>query len=235
MNAPSRAQLLLGNLSCPWELMRFRLVYRGQLPASGNSSKKPDKVRDIRDQFHPQLGLLWKTHRALQRLKTTAMVTDGKTQVMGTASSPFDPVPDFEKYPPPSYFVNLVAPIEQGGKSYIPLVRQSLDLTCSLDILFLRQEDPGSLVLQGGDIDGRIKTLFDALRMPAEDIAARYPQAQNPTYCLLESDMLISSFDVGTDRLLIPETAHPHEALLIIEVAVNVMKLGSWNYCLLGN
>jgi hypothetical protein len=215
--------------------MQFRLVYRGQLPASGNSSKKPDKVRDIRDQFHPQLEILWKTHPALKRLQTSAWVTDGKTQVLGTYASPFDPEPDFKRYPPPPHFVNLLTPIDVDGKAYIPLVRESLSLTCSLGILFLRQEDPGSLVLQGGDIDGRIKTLFDALRMPTAEVVRKYPQAQDHTYCLMESDTLISSFDVDTDRLLVAETNHAHEALLVIDVSINVMKLGSWNYCLLGN
>ncbi len=214
--------------------MRFRLVYRGSLPASANSSKKPDYVRTIRDQFHPQLDLLWKTHRALKTLRQSGRVPDGTTQYMGTMRSPFDP--DFEpSHPVPSGWVDLTAPISEGGKSYTPLVRKSLDLTCSLEILFLRQEAPGELILQGGDLDGRIKTLFDALRMPSVDVAARYPQAQDHTYCLLENDTLISSFEVDSDRLLLPETNHQHEVLLVIEVSINVIRLGSWNYCLLGN
>jgi hypothetical protein len=50
---------------------------------------------------------------------------------------------------------------------YIPLIRKSLHLACALDIQFLRHEEPGLLVLQGGDLDGRLKTLFDAMRMPS--------------------------------------------------------------------
>jgi hypothetical protein len=34
-----------------------------------------------------------------------------------------------------------------------------------LNILFLRADIPGKVV-QSGDIDNRLKTLFDALRMP---------------------------------------------------------------------
>src|SRR6266849_6098917 len=63
----------------------------------------------------------------------------------------------------------LKKPVLIGGKQFVPLVRQSLALACSLDILFLRREEPGSLILQGGDIDNRIKTLFDALKMPTAD------------------------------------------------------------------
>ena len=50
--------------------------------------------------------------------------------------------------------------------SFKPLVRRSLSLACALDILFLRHEERYNLMRQGGDLDGRIKTLFDALKMP---------------------------------------------------------------------
>jgi hypothetical protein len=226
---------LVQNISCPREIMRFRLVYRGPLPASGNSSKKPDDIRRIRDQFHPQLALLWETHRALTRLKFTSRVPDGSGgRYINIDGSPFEP--EFGPSTPlQKGFVDLCEPIRQGDRSYIPLVRKSLDLTCSLDILFLRQEEPGSLVLQGGDLDGRIKTLFDALRIPVPDVAAKYPQAQNVTYCLMESDALISSFEVDSDRLLFPETTHPHEVMLIVDVGIKIMRMGHWNSCLAGD
>ncbi|MDE2099582.1 MAG: hypothetical protein KGL39_20185 [Patescibacteria group bacterium] len=227
-------RFIVQNLSCPREIMRFRLVYRGALPATGNSSKKPDVVRQIRDQFHPQLALLWQTHRALKKLRHAARVPTEGVQVFPVESGPFGVEFD-PSHPVPEGFVDLSAPVVEGGKTYIPLVRKSLDLTCSLDILFLRQEEPGALILQGGDLDGRIKTLFDALRMPNADVAARHPQAQDPTYCLLENDSLISSFEVDSDRLLVPETDHAHEALLIIDVGINIMRVGSWNSCLMGN
>jgi hypothetical protein len=37
-------------------------------------------------------------------------------------------------------------------------------LICRLAITFLRREDPGAVV-HGGDIDNRLNTLLDALRM----------------------------------------------------------------------
>ena len=179
--------------------MRFRLVYRGPLPSSGNSSKKPDDVRRIRDQFHPQLEMLWKTHRALRELRQSARIPGPDMQTFMVADSPF--LPEFDPSTPlPEGYVDLNSPIVENGKSYIPLVRKSLDLMCSLEVLFLRQEEPGSLVLQGGDLDGRIKTLFDALRVPTVEVAAKYPQAQDVTYCLMENDTLVSAFEVDSDR-----------------------------------
>jgi hypothetical protein len=37
-----------------------------------------------------------------------------------------------------------------------------------LKITLLRPEEPGAIILQSGDIDNRLKTLFDALSVPAQ-------------------------------------------------------------------
>jgi hypothetical protein len=224
----------LYNLSCPMVVMRFHLVYNGPLPASGNSSK-PKWAAQIRDAFHSQLEYLWQVHTALQRLRQTAIVKTNPERYLGVVDSPLGVERDVDSYPATEDETDLCAPIIHGDQSYIPLVRKSLDLNCYLNIQLLRQEDPGSLVLQGGDVDGRLKTLFDALRKPDNDVANRYPQAQNRTYCLLESDALIAGFDVSTDRLLFPQTPRQNEVHLVIEVIVRVLKVESWNVCLLGN
>src|SRR5262245_54317566 len=119
--------------------MNFYLVFSGKLPASANSSKAED-VRLIRDAFHPQLKFLWETHAALKRLRWTARVAENPGQFLGCVESPFEPdgTPPQELQPG---FVDLCQPITKGGKTYHPLVRKSLDLNCSLNIMFLRQED----------------------------------------------------------------------------------------------
>ncbi len=215
--------------------MKFFLVYHGLLPGSGNKPK-PDVVRDIRDKFHPQLDHLWKVNATLRRLRQAAIVPKGDNVGLAVSDTPFYEGRDVDAYPAREDEVDLCAPIDQSGKLYIPLVRGSLQLNCHLSITFLRQEDPGSLVLQGGDLDNRIKTLFDALRMPDPFVQTSYPQAQNPTYCLLESDSLISGFDIRTSRLLFPSSDnHHHEVHLSIEVAIDVLKVGEWNIPLIGN
>jgi hypothetical protein len=216
------------------QVMRFYLAYSGPLSGSGNKPK-PDEVRDIRDQFHSQLTFLWQTHAALKRLRWTARVVQRPYDyIPGMVDSPFGR----EDEPPveiPDGYVDLCSPIQRGGKQYRPLVRKSLDLTCCLKIIFLRQEDPGSLVLQGGDLDNRIKTLFDAFRLPDENVEKRYPQAQELTCCLLENDTLISGFSVSTGRLLIPESDRPNEVRLIIEADVRVLLAGAWNVALMSD
>jgi hypothetical protein len=211
--------------------MRFHLVYSGSLRASGNKSK-PEDVRTIRDKFHPQLELLWNSHAALRRLRVSARVLKNLNDRFSYWDPPDSPLFDHDPNEPlKEGHVDLCEPIDRGGNRYIPLVRKSLGLACFLDIMFLRQEDPGELVLQGGDLDNRIKTLFDALRVPDGDLA----QTHNPTYCLLESDTLIDGFRVSTGRLLVPETIHANEVHLAIEVTIKVLRVGNWNQCLMGD
>lgn len=162
----ARRDFTVANLSCPREVMQFHLVYHGPLAASGNSRKVKD-ARDIRDKLHTQLEFLWQTRAALKRLRSTARVVskEGSDRFLADPESPFDP--EFNPSQPlPEGWTDLCEPLTQNGNVHIPLVRKSLDLNCSLEVLFLRQEDPGSLVLQGGDVDGRVKTLLDALAMP---------------------------------------------------------------------
>src|SRR5690606_13890850 len=108
------------------------------------------------------------------------------------------------------------APIERHGKLFRPLVRESLDLTCSLDILFLRQEEPGSILKQGGDIDNRIKTFIDALEMPKGELEGDEEDGIN--YPLLESDSLVKRLEIDTERLLLPEEDFPNQVHLVVEV-----------------
>jgi hypothetical protein len=127
----------------------------------------------------------------------------------------------------------LTEDIEVLGRKYRPIVRTSLATTCSLDILFLRKDTGlGALVAEGGDLDNRIKTLFDGLRIPkpGEVTAPNSPEeAETVTFCLLEDDALITDFSVRTDRLLTHPGSKESEVLLIIDVVVRVTHLTSEN------
>ena len=163
--------------------MKFSLTYQGDLPATGNQ-KKPADVAKIRNCLHEQFVDLWDSHVILRELERTARVPR-----MTTWEEQSGPDPDYSKFEPEEYrgpipplepgHVDLCSPLRGDGGTFVayrPLVRKKLGLACALDILFLRQEEPGQLVLQSGDIDGRIKTLFDALRIPSkqeEDAAKR--------------------------------------------------------------
>jgi hypothetical protein len=232
----------LRHLAEPLELMKFTLIYDGDLPASGNSSKKPADVARIRNYFHDQLADLWDSHIILRELERTARVPriTYETELVsddwgGTdyKSPQFrEPVPPLERGQ-----IDLCVPIQNETEvAYRPIVRQSLGLACALDITFLRQEEPGNLVLQGGDIDGRIKTLFDALRMPSkeEEKASRTQQTADPMQCLMESDALISDLSIKTGRLLGARARKVHAVHLTIDVTIKVLRFSIFNQCLIG-
>ena len=72
------------------------------------------------------------------------------------------------KYPVPNRMLEFADRYARCGYRFMPLISDWFftGIPCSLDILFLRRDGPGSLVKHGGDIDNRLKVLFDALRMP---------------------------------------------------------------------
>ena len=98
---------------------------------------------------------------------------------------------------------------EVGQFVFVPLISPDTHLLCELEISMLRPEPPGKIITQGGDIDNRIKTLFDALRMPKENEIPKSVEIGSDEapyfFCLLEDDALISRVAVQTDRLLVPE------------------------------
>lgn len=130
-------------------------------------------------------------------------------------------------------WVDLCKEIEVGGRKFLPLIRNSLALQCALKIIFLRKEEPGK-VYQGGDLDNRIKTLFDALSVPNSDQIEEDSAVRDPIYCLLENDCLISGPSVETHRLLSRPDSEIDEVRLIIEVDVRVTRARAYNQVFLG-
>ena len=95
-----------------------------------------------------------------------------------------------------------------GPITCIPVVASKAHLVAEIAITILRPEAPGSIVTQCGDIDNRLKTLLDALRMPqnvGELGKGTSEREEGDLYCLLEDDNLITHLSVTTDRRAGPE------------------------------
>ena len=113
---------------------------------------------------------------------------------------------------------------EFGGWRFFPLASSLRNEVVGISITMLRPGlEAGHLIAQGGDIDNRLKTLFDSLRMP-QGIAEIPPRdrpedGEDPFFCLLEDDKLITSVSVSTDRLLEPVESRSH-VKLVIEVQI---------------
>jgi hypothetical protein len=125
----------------------------------------------------------------------------------------------------------LVGQFRRDGFSYVPLVNSigSGPKWCKLDILFLRRDMPGNLVRSGGDIDNRIKVLFDGLRITTNlgELGGAVPGPdEDPFYCLLEDDSAIIELNITTDRLLTPVApGHVNDVALIIRVRTPMIDL----------
>jgi hypothetical protein len=181
--------------------MEFRLIYKGELPSQDSAGAKTIK-HEIRKKLHPQLKELWKLFPFLS-----------KNIDMDFFQRNFD----------------------RHGFRFRPLVIRQHEIVnrtvqergihwahrCALDILFLRQGASGKLI-SNGDIDNRIKVLFDGLRLvkdlhELDDDASPEMPNEDPFYVLLEDDELITEFKVTTDRLLAP-LENPRDVMLIIHV-----------------
>lgn len=144
------------------------------------SNARPDHKHELRKEFHSQLKSLWQQ----------------------------PPLVDHKEWYKSSNRRSKVDLNRKIGKfRFVPLISPDLNLVCSLNISILRPEPPGALITQGGDIDNRLKTLFDALRIPKNENELpkdTTPMSDEiPFFCLLEDDNLITSVSVTTDRYLI--------------------------------
>ena len=155
-----------------------------------------DKHR-IREYFCPQLKKLWDI-KPLNDVKEGFLTPEGPLSVLK----------------------------EVDGVVFAPLVSSVLKFICQLDITVLWPEEPGAISERGGDIDNRLKTLFDALQCP--DINQVRPVKQSfvdkrPFFCLLENDKLITSVNIRTHTLLCSE--NETDVFVLIHVMVKAIEV----------
>lgn len=207
-------------------LVDFDLLYSGQLHSAGRRSEK----HQIRKVFHAQLRRLWDSHPNLKQLCefTGNRAFENRFRNIESVLNP-PPEQSGEKMRALGLH-HLSENWNRNGFRFLPLVTGQLCLRCSLEILFLRREER-NYILQSGDIDGRIKTLFDALRIinTGEELPpGAAPEAdEDPFFCLLEDDNLISEVHIKTGQLLmLPESkvADKHDVYLQISVRLNTTR-----------
>jgi hypothetical protein len=162
--------------------MRFTLHYRGPLRASGSRLDK----HALRQHFHKQLKVLHARNPLWHHWQS--QLQDPNAPLRRTIRRSMD---SFE---------------------FLPVVHSNWYLAAGLNITLLRPEPPGRIVTQSGDIDNRLKTLLDALKLPDQGSLPNNasPQVNEaPFYCLLQDDNLITDLEVATDRLLDPSASSP--------------------------
>jgi len=181
--------------------MEFYLTYQGPLKSNGNTTHK----HAIREYFKPQIQKLWKIPPL-----------DSHTDYLDISSKK-----DCKN--------NIIK--EVSGIYFAPLITSKLSLLCQLDILLLWPEEPGKIIGNGGDIDNRLKTLFDALACPTpeqiEKLKKNRTSFDKPYFCLLEDDKLITSINIKTHTKLYSEGPDSSDVHTVLHVKINAKTL-SW-------
>lgn len=178
-------------------VLEFKLMYKGKLKAEGSGASRPAEKHMIRRQLHKQLRELWRQSPLLNGWFLNQ--TNGRPNIEFLADR-----------------------FARCGNRFLPLVREEHFHSCALDILFLRRDGPGSVIQSGGDIDNRVKVIFDALRIPDQCSGVGPPEeGESPFFCLLQDDRLITEVKVTTERLLMPieDAEHVNDVFLLIGVS----------------
>lgn len=229
---PQRGEIGEGELfnsPVPW--MRFTLVYDGPLPAQSSGDCRVGHKHRLREVFHSQLAELWaereSLRRALGRYRAGPPPVPERPPLSDKGKKFYD-LADRAREIEDWRHRGILVPFERGAFTFIPLATKKFDLVCELDIVFLRAEEPGSLFTNtAGDLDNRLKVLFDALRVPGPPelpTKAAPTERQRPFFCLMEDDKLITSLRVETERLL-DEDQKSNRVMLMIRVTLKARRM----------
>jgi hypothetical protein len=165
---------------------------------------RPPQKWDLRAAFHKQLEAIWQQ----------------------------EPLVGIQKYRNPEYRPDdCYLGEDRCGLVYYPIVSEKIYTVAELDILMLRPGNPGSISVGGGDIDNRLKTLFDSLQPPNKTdpfVPDDWPMGQ-PVSCLLQDDKLITRVNVETDRLL-DLGSNDNEVVLIVRAHIRASSARGCNH-----
>jgi hypothetical protein len=168
------------------DAVELHLTYKGPLPSTKDRRKRALARTEIRCQLSTQLEQCWKTTPILRdslSLLEPATVKGDRMVIISGLLGPWV--------------------VRFAGVEFIPLVIRPKGMSCHLNIKLLCPQGPGAIV-HGGDIDNRLKTLFDGLRMPHKDEEVGNIPTGHRIFSLLEDDALITKLSVRAAKLLDP-------------------------------
>lgn len=195
------------------EPMEFYLHFNGSLPSNPDNASVVKNT--IRQQIHPQMRELWR-----------------KEQILKSVSSS---VRTYKSLHGDSYISGLqfhAEHFQRGPYKFVPLVCGDLGNVCQLDILFFRREDNRALIVKsqdqyGGDLDNRLKIFFDGLKAPdinqANQLEGLSLPAEEPVFCLVADDSLITKFQIDSSYLLEPPASDHRDDNNQVKLLVRVV------------
>ena len=187
--------------------MQIDLEYKGVLPSAQNGKDhRSAEKQEIRLIFSGQLKRKWRDSPQLSQW-------DGASFPIATRGgwhyeSPDSSVPFFR--------------VQTCGFDAVPLVSWHNGLECKLAITIVGDTRSASAVIGDGDVDNRLKVLFDALRIPHEPKEVpgnMFGNGAERMYCLLEDDSLIQKFSVEA----VQSPCSPAEHVVRLRVTVQQM------------
>ena len=161
--------------------MEILLEYNDYIPPRYNGESQSGVKQVIRRVFADTLRRKWRDSPQLSEWQKKGFTPAKRGQ---WAHEPDDPDAPFFMVP-------------MFGFHLIPLVSWHNNLTC--DLMITLKGETRSAMKRRGDIDNRLKVLFDALRMPLrhrEVPGNMFGSGSDPFFCLLEDDSLIRKFSV---------------------------------------
>lgn len=175
----------------PESVLQFHLTYEGPLHGSFNGNKRAEEKHAIRKILHGQLRHLWDVTPQLNNMLQPPIQMFAVNGETGNVRR--------REY--------LSKNFARLNGHFVPLITADIAVWCGIEVLFLRTGRAGRL-FERGDIDNRMKTLLDALKMPTqmEELGGHsFPtEDEKPFFCLLEDDGLVSKFSAETGTLLQP-------------------------------
>jgi hypothetical protein len=199
--------------------MKLTLRFRGELPSNGS----PEEKHSIRWQLHLQLQAYWQKDSRLKDISKELK----SLQVPTLKSS------RFEVIRPIQGLRNFFWRHPLGGHNFVPLVTGVRESHCHLSMRFYRRTEDEGILFDGGDIDNRLKTFFDALQVP-QSIEQMPASSRNPQgdakewpaiFCLVDNDRSITKLAIESFILLtdIPKDCKRPQNYAEIDIDVEVV------------
>ena len=165
--------------------MKIDLEFKGGLP-SGQGGNHSDTKQELRLAFSPQLRRKWRDSPQLSFWNH-----DDPTSFPLATKGPYHYELDQDN---PSPFLRA----DVCGYYAIPLVSWHNRLACELAVTIVGDTRSAAEAIGAGDLDNRLKVLFDGLRIPRgpQEVPGTMFGKDEPLYCLLEDDSLIHKFSV---------------------------------------
>jgi len=192
--------------------MRFTLKYSGtDLLSAGNANRRKREKQILRQHCHKQLVRIWDDDNVLRHVERRSLQRPIKIKDRYGFPRPLK-----VRHGRPPIWGFLFRELIHGA-AFIPLITGPMEASCHLALRVGRPAVPGGIVFGGGDLDGRLKTLFDALSVPKDAGAIDAKDVTQGEYiCLLSDDELLFARSRSrvwpADSLFLRKLTIPHRS-----------------------